>query len=595
MVTYNLGSKGTRAVPLFTGALVFSKLKSHTRLWLLLSSTVVLGALLANTIMPVILSARSAASGYRAPRLIPNTDVNPFGANFFLDREVEEWKLRKTLEMASEAGLAWVKQQFPWEEIEPVQKGEYYDERTRRSSWEKYDRIVDLCEEYGLQIVARLDRPPDWTREDNTYKERPPDDFDDYGDFVYAFVDRYRGRIRYIQIWNEPNIFPEWGNRPVDPAGYVDLLRVAYQRAKEADPNVQVLSAPLAITLGQPHPEAGKWISMNEIEFLEEMYQAGAKDHFDILSANAFGLGSPPEEPAQEGTLNFQRVLFLREVMERHGDTDKPVWFNEYGWNASPEDFPEEQLVWQRVSEEEQAAFTVEGIEYAQENWPWAGVFNIWYFRQVGNISPDRSDYYFRMVDVDFTPRLVYYAVEEAARPFTGPAGPGYYQETYPSLALTGSWQTEVDEEASGQSQAVTAVAGDTVEMSFNGQNVDLIASVGPDGGRLAVTLDGHPVDDLPRNTDGQSYIDLFSPVRRWQQRFPLVNQVDDAEHTLLLTVLERSNLASNGSLIAIDAVEVTRGERPSPPYGLAALLGLSMIAAGVLTFREWRLARREE
>jgi hypothetical protein len=593
VVAYNLASKGTPAVPLFTGALVFSSLKSHIRLWLLLSATVVLGALLANTTVPVILSARSAASGYRAARLIPNTDVNPFGANFFLDREVEEWKLRKTLEMASEAGLGWIKQQFPWEEIEPVQKGEYYDERTRRSSWEKYDRIVDLCEEYGLQIIARLDRPPDWTREDNTYKERPPDDFNDYGDFVYAFVQRYRGRIRYIQIWNEPNIFPEWGNRPVDPAGYVDLLRVAYQRAKEADPNVQVLSAPLAITLGQPHPEAGKWISMNEIEFLEEMYQAGAKDYFDILSANAFGLGSPPEEPAQERTLNFQRVLFLREVMERHDDAGKAVWFNEYGWNASPEDFPEDQLVWQRVSEEEQAAFTVEGVEYALENWPWAGVFNIWYFRQVGNISPDRSDYYFRMVDVDFTPRLVYHAVEEAAGAFAGPAGPGYYQETNPSLTLTGDWQIEVDEEASGKSQAVTAVAGDTVQVSFIGQNVDLIASVGPDGGRLAVTLDGHPVDDLPRNTDGQSYVDLFSPVRRWQQRLPLVYQVDDAEHSLLLTVLERSNLASHGSLIAIDAVEVTRGERPSPPYGLAALLGVAMVAAGVLTFREWRLARR--
>jgi len=572
---------------------VFSRLKSKPRLWLLGASLVVLAALLANTLVPLALSARTAASDYRTPSPIPNTDVNPLGANCFLDREVEEWKLRKTLEMAKEAGLGWVKQQFPWQEIEPVEKGEYYDERARRPSWEKYDLIVDLCEEYGLKLIARLDRPPDWTREDNTYKERPPDDFDDFGDFVYTFVDRYRGRIAYVQIWNEPNIFPEWGNRPIDPAGYVDLLRVAYQRAKEADPNVQVLSAPLAITLGQPHPEAGKWISMNEIEFLEAMYEAGAMDYFDILSANAFGLASPPEESPQAGTLNFQRVLFLREVMERYGDGDKAVWFNEYGWNASPEDLPEEELIWQRVSEEEQASFTVQGIEYALDNWPWAGVFNIWYFRQVGNISPDRSDYYFRMVDVDFTPRLVYYAVQEAAQQFVGPAAPGYYQETNPSITLDGAWQTEVDEKASGQTQAVTAVAGSTVELSFTGQNVDLIASLGLDGGRLEVSLDGHPVDDLPTNTDGQSYVDLFSPVRQWQQRIPLLYQVDDAEHTVLLTVLERSNLASSGTLIAIDAFEITRGERPSPPYNVVALLSLAMIAVGGLTWREWRLLRR--
>ncbi len=571
----------------------FSTIRSQARLWLPLLILVTASALLVNLLVPLALSARSSGSDYHAARLIPNTDVNPFGANMFLDREVEEWKLRKTLEMASEAGLGWVKQQFPWEEIEPVQKGEFYDERTRRSSWEKYDRIVDLCEEYGLQIVARLDRPPDWTRQDNTYKERPPDDFEDYGDFVFAFVSRYRGRIKYVQIWNEPNIFPEWGNRPVDPAGYVELLRVAYQRAKEADPNVYVLSAPLAITRGQEHPEPGKWISMNEIDFVEEMYEAGAKEYFDILSANAFGLGSPPEEAAQPQVLNFQRVLFLREVMERHGDTGKAIWFNEYGWNASPEGFPEEQLVWQRVSEQDQAEYTVRGIEYAEQHWPWAGVFNIWYFRQVGNISPDRSDYYFRMVDVDFTPRLIYHAIKEAASELQRPLGPGFYQETNPALSLTGVWEPVIEAQASGEAQVLSETAGSSATVSLVGENVDLIASLGPDGGRLAVSLDNHPVDNLSRNEDGQSYVDLFSPVRRWQQRIPLVYQADDTEHRLVLTVLERSNLASEGHLISIDGLEVTRGERPSVPYASAFLLAVVMVAAGGLTLREWRLVRR--
>ena len=571
----------------------FSRIRSQARLWLLLLVFVAASALLANMLMTLARSARASGPDYHAARLIPNTDVNPFGANMFLDREVEEWKLRKTLEMASDAGLGWVKQQFPWEEIEPVQKGEFYDGRTRRSSWEKYDRIVDLCEEYGLQIIARLDRPPDWTREDNTYKERPPDDFEDYGDFVFAFVDRYRGRIKYVQIWNEPNIFPEWGNRPVDPAEYVNLLRVAYERAKEADPNVYVLSAPLAITLGQEHPEPGKWISMNEIEFVEEMYEVGANDYFDILSANAFGLGSAPEEAAQPRVLNFQRVLFLREVMERHGDSGTPMWFNEYGWNASPEDFPKEQLVWQRVGEQDQADYTVRGIEYAQERWPWAGVFNIWYFRQVGSISPDSSDYYFRVVDVDFTPRLVYHAIKEAALVLQRLVGPGFYQETNPALVLNGDWDAVIEPQASGEAQVLSDAGGSTATLSFVGENADLIATLGPKGGRLAVSLDKHPVDNLPRNGDGQSYVDLFSPVRRWQQRIPLVYQADDAEHTLVLTVLERANLASAGNLIAIDGLEITRGERPSLPYASAAVLALVVVATGGLTFREWRLLRR--
>jgi polysaccharide biosynthesis protein PslG len=256
----------------------------NRRLVLLAATLAILLALLGYVLYPVIHPSASDSSVH-ARREISNTDINPYGANFFLEREVEPWKREETVRMAREAGIGWAKQQFIWGEIEP-QPGQF--------RWAKYDAIVDLCTTYGLQIVARLDNPPDWSRQDNSVPGRPPDDLDRYGDFVYQFVDHYRGRVHYIQIWNEPNLFREWGNRPVDPAGYVEMLRIAYQRAKEADPNVYVLSAPLAITLGEPHPEPGKWSAMSDLQFLDEMYQAGAAPYFDILAANAFGMDLPP-------------------------------------------------------------------------------------------------------------------------------------------------------------------------------------------------------------------------------------------------------------------------------------------------------------
>ena len=375
-----------------------------TRRSLLLTiSLFVLLALLGLVLYPVLWPAIGRAPGSAAPGS-PHTDLNPVGANFFLEREVEPWKREETVRMARQAGVTWAKQQFVWAEIE---------RRPGQFRWEKYDAIVALCEAYGVQVVARLDVTPAWAREGFSMPGRPPNDFDQYGDFVYRFVERYRGRVRYIQIWNEPNLYIEWGNRPVDPAGYVDLLRIAYQRAKEADPNVYVLSAPLAITLGEPHPEPDKWRAMNDLQFLDEMYQAGAAPYFDVLSVNAFGMDRPPEDPPSPGTLNFRRIALQREIMERYGDHDKAVWFNEYGWNAAPDSFAEQDLHWKRVSEEEQALYTVEGIKYARQNWPWAGVFFVWYFRQVGDIPPQEAAYYFRMVDVDFIPRRVYYAIQD--------------------------------------------------------------------------------------------------------------------------------------------------------------------------------------
>jgi polysaccharide biosynthesis protein PslG len=338
------------------------------------------------------------------PTSIPHTGVNPYGANFFLDREVELWKQEKTLEMARAAGIVWIKQQFSWEEIEPLRKGEF--------EWHKYDRIVDLAERYGMQIIARLDRPPAWARLANPMPASPPDDPADYGDFVYEFVRRYEGRVRYVQIWNEPNLSAEWGFQRVDAVAYTRLLEVAYRRAKAADPEVVVLSAPLAITL----EDASMRGNHNDLVFLEEMYQAGAGDFFDILSANAFGLDRPPEDPPAPDVLNFRRVELQRQIMERYGDEDKPVWINEYGWNAAPASFPDELLTWERVTEQEQAEYTVRGIAWAREHWPWLGVVNIWYFRQVGDVPPDRAAYYFALVDPEFNLRPVYEAVQQAAR-----------------------------------------------------------------------------------------------------------------------------------------------------------------------------------
>ncbi len=333
---------------------------------------------------------------------IPFTDVNPLGANFFLDREVEPWKQEKTLEMARDAGIGWIKQQFSWEEIEPRRKGEF--------DWVKADRIVDLAGRYGMEIIARLDRPPAWARQQSRFPASPPDDLADYGDFIYQFVRRYRGRVGYVQIWNEPNLTAEWGFQRVDALAYTRLLEVAYRRAKEADPGVVVLSAPLAITL----EDASMRGNHNDLIFLEQIYQAGAGGFFDILSANAFGLDRPPEDPPAPNILNFRRVELQRAIMEAYGDAAKPIWINEYGWNAAPASFPEELLTWERVSEEEQADYTVRGIAWARAHWPWLGVVNLWYFRQVGDVPPDRPAYYFALVDPEFNPRPVYEALRQA-------------------------------------------------------------------------------------------------------------------------------------------------------------------------------------
>jgi len=520
-------------------------------------------------------------------RLIPNTDVNPYGANFFLDREVEVWKREKTVEMAKEAGITWARQQFPWEAIEPKRKGQFVDERGQ-STWRKFDDIVALYEKYGLQIIARLDRPPDWTRKDNTLKERPPDDFNDYGGFIYEFVRHYKGRIHYIQIWNEPNVWPEWGNQEVDPAAYVELLKIAYQRAKEVDPNIFVLSAPLAINT-ENFPIRR---NLSDLVYLEEMYQAGARDYFDILSANAFGMDQPPEAPPDPATLNFQRVLLQRQIMEKYGDGKKPVWFSEYGWNSAPADFPEARLPWKRVNDLDQARYTVGGIQLARREWPWVGVFAIWYFRQVGDIPPTRADYYFRVVDPDFTPRHVYNAIK-AATAGQNIAGQGYFQETHPAVSANNAWREVIAPASSGGMHLESATPGASLTFTFEGNDVELVTRQSPDSGRLWVTLDNRPVAQLSRDRAGRPYLDLYRPTPHDQARLPLVRNAGSGRHVLRLTLADSRNPDATGWNAIVDGFIVTADESKEFPWELVIGLSVGFVFVSGLLYRDLRGTRK--
>ncbi|MGD2078708.1 MAG: cellulase family glycosylhydrolase, partial [Chloroflexota bacterium] len=201
---------------------------------------------------------------------ITYADVPSFGMNTFLQQEVLPEVREESLRLLHEAGFTFIRQQFPWEDIEIHGKNDFVDRRNDPAgvdAWAKYDNIVDLAEKYDIEIIARLDNPPAWTRVmTNTIgTHAPPDDLDDYGDFVEQVVDRYRGRITYFQLWNEPNIYPEWGEQAVDPEGFTELLCTGYERAKAANPGSVILAGAMSPTIALDGRD------LNDLVFLQRM------------------------------------------------------------------------------------------------------------------------------------------------------------------------------------------------------------------------------------------------------------------------------------------------------------------------------------
>jgi len=141
--------------------------------------------------------------------------------------------------------------------------------------------------------------------------------------------------------------------------------------------------------------------------------------------------------------------------------------------------------------------------------------------------------------------------------------GEGDYAVNDPSVELVGVW-------ASGDDYATANDAGAIYALSYNGTEVRVRYSEGPDRSEWAVTIDGEPVieDDEPLVIDGYN-VAVHDGV-------DIDISADEAgEHLLEITNTEQADEASVGTVIAIGETTVLPPPRSSD---LLSILGLLFI-----------------
>lgn len=325
--------------------------------------------------------------------------TNPkVGIHTRLTDEVEEWKIKRTLEMVREMGAPWSVEYFPWA---------YIEEAPGRYNWVHADQVVAHANRQGLTLIARLGFVPAWARpKDTTPLYLDEERFADFGRFAATFAERYRGKVSYVILWNEPNLALEWGYAAPDAAKYTALLRTAYPLIKAAAPEVHVLAGALAPTLAPPGSEFG----VNDLVFLQAMYDAGAAAYFDILAIHAYGWHFEPDSPPDPAVVNFRRSELLRDIMVRNGDEATPAIITEGGWNDHPR--------WTRaVRPAQRIAYTLRAYDIALQEWPWLDALCLWVFR----FPWDQNSYqdYFTFVRTDFEPKPIYTEVQRYTHELT--------------------------------------------------------------------------------------------------------------------------------------------------------------------------------
>ena len=289
--------------------------------------------------------------------------------------------LEKAVALMKKAGAGWVRMDFLWQEIEP-QQGQF--------RFEKYDEIVELLDKNKIAILGLLNYSVDWAAACQEWN-CPPKDNRLFVNYAQAVVSRYKDKIKYWEIWNEPDSSIYWAQQD-GLKSYTVLLKDVYVALKSTDPDCKILNGGLA----------------NGLSSVNHLYDNGAKDYFDILNIHIFD--SPLHPGAISRVTAYSKLTY--KVMSRNGDAAKKIWITEIGCPGIKKGLKVNNWwLGNNPDEEEQAGWLSKVFSKLLENGHVERIF--WAFFRDCQKHWDNGVDYFGLVRWDFSRKPAFFAYRD--------------------------------------------------------------------------------------------------------------------------------------------------------------------------------------
>jgi len=212
-------------------------------------------------------------------------------------------------------GMKWVRthliRKIEWANINP-QKDVY--------NWAELDQVVDFFSKQGLSILYSINDTPEWLRPDDVPKNKNgrmifdflPKDMAMYDAFIERIAERYKDRINYWEVWNEPNTWIRFNGTTDD---YLNMLERTYKILKKIDTNNQVIAGAIA-------PSYAEWAA--------KIINQDQGKHFDILSIHPYANRSTPEAAEILRTVSEVKTLLTEKAPQAR------LWSSEIGYFIPP-------------------------------------------------------------------------------------------------------------------------------------------------------------------------------------------------------------------------------------------------------------------
>jgi hypothetical protein len=188
-------------------------------------------------------------------------------------------------------------------------------------NWTKADKVVNLARSNGKDLIYTFGGTPTWASSEPSQgcpygngSCAAPKSMSDLSAFAKAVATRYKGRIRYYELWNEPNDTHYYTG---SMSNMVTMAATIHDAIKSVDPSAVILSpCPTWSSAGAPYI----WMT----NFLK----AGGGSHFDIAAYHAYPGTSGPE-------FVISSVQNMRNALTNSGYGSKQIFITEGGWGQN--------------------------------------------------------------------------------------------------------------------------------------------------------------------------------------------------------------------------------------------------------------------
>lgn len=259
-----------------------------------------------------------------------------------------------------------------WSNLEP-----------RRDLWDfaKLDKHVALAGQHNLDLVLTLGATPRWAstrpNQDGPYGPgtgEPPRDYGDWDNYVRQVATRYKGKIRYYEVVNEPVLLEHektchsrrhfWCG---SAAELVEFTRRTSEVVKSIDPGAKIVAP------GFTGANAAR---------LDLFLDAGGGQYVDVIAHHFYALN--PQEM-------LLRINLVKQTMLEHGYGHLELWNTESGYTKGGRDAMDGIAGVSKLDDASMKAYVPQSLALAAS----AGVRRYFWYAwdngSMGMASPDGS------------------------------------------------------------------------------------------------------------------------------------------------------------------------------------------------------------